>query len=192
MSNAPHFCLPQRGTGEKTETRVCAAPGDQSCCFDGDKCGAAIKRRSLLNSGDTSVTNAVLLPCPKQYAEWNMLIQAATRKRRRGEVRALSRKRDSKYKPWVSTPATRPLLALQCARTRSRAASVASVPPVEHGGHSSQWPQHNRICCCKLDYELSGLQSEQDTNTDMIRTGRVGDNTKYTREGKRRRDGEAR
>lgn len=67
-----------------------------------------------------------------------------------------------------------------------------------HRGHLSphihlcpwQWHDYNRICCCELDYELSGLQSVHDTNTDMIQTDRlrlawVGEEscTKY-REGK--------
>lgn len=38
--------------------------------------------------------------------------------------------------------------------------------------HLCPLQQHddNRISCCELDYELSGLQSAHDTNTDMIQT----------------------
>lgn len=38
--------------------------------------------------------------------------------------------------------------------------------------HLCPLQQHddNRIFCCELDYELSGLQSAHDTNTDMIQT----------------------
>lgn len=51
-----------------------------------------------------------------------------------------------------------------------------------HRGHLSlpirlcplQLYDYNRICCCELDYELSGSQSVYDTNTDMIQRRPVG------------------